>query len=135
MKCFITCSTICLLLTASYLYGETVFAGSNLFTFPAMTAIKTQPFTPQPITFSAQQRNRFTNSVTFNWNIPSRSLEKQGMITIYSLLGQVVAHIPVTNHNGSALWDLSNKQTGNGLYLARISYGRTTRNLKLMLWN
>lgn len=136
MKFMMKCTLLCLTVFISYLHGETVFAGSNTFQFPVMTGVKTAPFSAKPATFTLQGLNRFSRSATFTWSFPSsRASEKQGNITVYTLLGKVVTRIPIYQHAGTTQWNYSKRLSNNGLYIARITYGATSKNLKMMMWN
>jgi len=136
MKFMMKCTLLCLTVFTFSLHSETIFAGSNVFSFPVMTSVKTVPFSPKPATFTLQGLNRFSRSATFAWSFPSqRASEKQGYIMIYSLLGKVVAKIPINQNSGTTQWNFSKALSNNGLYIARINYGTSVKNLKLMMWN
>jgi len=135
MKFLIKTTLLSLFLGIVTLYGETVIAGSNIFTFPEMTGIKTIPYAPKPSLFTVQRTGHFSRAVTFSWSFPSKAANREGVITIYSLLGKVVTRIPVQTSSGSTRWDFSRSFNNSGLYIARISYGAESKNLKLMLWN
>jgi hypothetical protein len=136
MKQLVTGAMICMVTAASLLYAaDPLFAGSNIFTFPTMVGIKTQPAVQKPVFFKSSNMHPFSKAVTFSWFFPSRSIEKQGMITIYSLQGRVVTKMPIQKNAGTATWNFSQTQHKSGIYIARISYGVTRQNLKLMMWN
>lgn len=125
---------LCTLLAASLLYGEVTFAASNVFSFPAMTSVRTTHQAQAPAFFTSSGLNPVTRNVAFSWNFPAKAKDLSGSITLFSLQGKVVARIPVNNHSGSTLWVPPASFCRNGIYIARIKYGVENRNLKLMLW-
>jgi hypothetical protein len=116
-------------------FSEELTVESNTFTFPEMTAVRVRNITPQENFFRYSSPRQMSRSITFSWAFPGSLSAKTGTITIYSLLGRVVAKLPVQKNTGNATWQFSQGLSRNGLFIARISYGENTRNLKLMLWN
>lgn len=116
-------------------FGEILKAESNTFTFPEITAISAKKITPQQSWFKHTGLRPMSRSITFSWAFPGSFKEKSGVIIVYSLLGKAVAEIPIYKNTGTATWRFSAGQSGNGLFIARITFGGQSRNLKLMLWN
>ena len=125
---------ICCIAAAACI-GEMLKAESNAFTFPEITAVSARKVTPQKSWFKHTGLRPLSRSITFSWAFPNGSNEKSGMITVYSLLGQVVAKIPAYKNTGTATWRFNPGQCKSGLFIARINFGGQSRNLKLMLWN
>ena len=116
-------------------FGEMLKAESNTFTFPEITAVRSINIAPQQSWFKHTGLRPLSRQITFSWSFPGASNEKSGLITVYSLLGQVVAKIPVRKNVGTATWQFSPGQCKSGLFIARITFSGQSRNLKLMLWN
>jgi hypothetical protein len=126
---------LCCSLGISIGYGEVVTAESNVFTFPAITiGVVAKNILPPQNYFKHSMIRPSDRSITFSWAFPGSANEKPGAITVYSLLGKVVAKIPVRQKIGSAAWQLTPSSCKNGLFIARISYNENVKNLKLMLW-
>lgn len=126
----------CLVLAAlTTAYSEEIKAESNTFTFPPITAVSTKSVLPQSSFFRHTGGRALSRSITFSWSLPGNVSEKAGTITVYSLLGRVVTKLPVQKNTGIATWNVDPKLSKNGLFIARMSYGSTVKNLKLMLWN
>ncbi|MBN1308094.1 MAG: T9SS type A sorting domain-containing protein [Chitinispirillaceae bacterium] len=116
-------------------FGEVIQAESDVFTFPPITGIVAKNTPPQRSFFRHSGLRPYSRAITFSWAFPGSPAENNGTIAVYSLLGKVVAKIPVRGKTGTATWRLASAQCGNGIFIARIVYGDTARNLKLMLWN
>lgn len=126
----------CLVLVAlTTVYSEEIKAESNTFTFPPITAVSAKSVLPQASFFRHTGGRPLSRSITFSWSFPGSVSEKTGTITVYSLLGRVVAQLPVQKNSGTATWHVAPTLSRNGLFIARMSYGTTVKNLKLMLWN
>ena len=124
-----------LLLAVTLPHSEQITAESNTFTFPAMipvTVVRSVVANPY---FRHTALTPFSRTVSFSWSLPGVAEKQTGVITVYSLLGRVVARIPVARSTGTAQWNFQTSQCRSGIYLARISLSGQTRNLKLMLWN
>jgi hypothetical protein len=137
MMQFIKGTMLCTIVAVSLLYGiDPIFSGSNVFTFPTMTGIKTQHVTAQqPPFFRSSTVRPNSKVVTFSWYFPAPATKNPGTITVYSLLGRVVAKMPVQTHSGTVTWNLAASPCKSGVYIVRINYGVNRQNLKLMLWN
>jgi hypothetical protein len=125
---------LCCITAAVIVNGETITAKSNVFSFPSITRVATNPSANHYSWFRQSGFQRGNRSVTFSWMLPGTN-DRAGSITIYSLLGKVVATIPVTQSSGTATWNLPRSQSRSGIYIARLSSGDHIKNLKLMLWN
>ncbi|MBN1757233.1 MAG: T9SS type A sorting domain-containing protein [Chitinispirillaceae bacterium] len=124
-----------ILLAVAMLHSEEITAESNVFSFPEMVPVKMQHSAIAAPFFRNTALNPFARSVTFSWSLPVTPGKERGAIVIYSLLGRVVARIPVDKAAGSAHWDFRSSFSRSGIYLARLQLGGQVRNLKLMLWN
>ena len=101
----------CCLIGVSINYGELVTSESNVFTFPPITRVVVKNILPQQSYFKHSTLRPNSRTVTFTWSFPEALSEKNGVITIYSLLGKVLAKIPVQQKAGSAIWRLKNGTT------------------------
>ncbi len=115
-------------------FGEVLKVESNTFTFPEVSAVSAKKALPGSSWFKYNGINPLSRSITFSWNFSECLNNKAGAITIYSLLGMVVARIPVNKKTGTATWKFDAGQCKNGLFIAQICFGGHTKNLKLMLW-
>jgi hypothetical protein len=125
----------CCIAIAGAAFAETISVGSNVFSFPAISAVKTIKVEKRHSFFSHSGLQPLSRSITFSWSLPAVTSKQTGVITMYTLLGRVVTRIPVNKSSGTATWQLSPSQSKSGVYIARIRIGKQTRNLRLMLWN
>lgn len=131
----VTAACVICIFTAGSIIAETIAVGSNVFSFPVISAVKNIKVHQKPSYFRQSGLQPLSRSVTFSWSLPAVSSQQSGVITLYSLLGRIVTRIPVNMSSGTATWQLSPSQCRSGVYIARISIGKQARNLRLMLWN
>ena len=124
-----------ILLTAALLHSEQITAESNVFSFPAMVPVTMHRVAAERPYFRHTGVSPFARTVRFSWSLPVSAKKVSGTIVVYSLMGRVVARIPVTGAKGTAEWNLRSTSTRSGIYLAQIRVAEQTKNLKLMLWN
>ncbi|MBN1578086.1 MAG: T9SS type A sorting domain-containing protein [Chitinispirillaceae bacterium] len=135
MKGRLKTASLCCIAALSASFGELLQAESNAFSFPPITGVTVKNVPPRQIFFKHSGLHPNSRAITFSWAFPGSPGEKTGTITIYSLLGKVVAKIPVRKKTGTATWQLASTQCRNGLFIAHLSYNGNVRNLKMMLWN
>jgi hypothetical protein len=123
-----------ILLPLSLAAGDIVTASSNSFIFPSAVGIKGGTAIANAI-----QTNHFTFSARpgimgFSWSVAYQSQVKSGKITIYSLNGRTVKTFAISAKTGSLSWKAPNKETPAGIYIAKLSFGSSIQNLKLVLY-
>ena len=131
----VTAACVICIFTAGAIVAETIAVGSNVFSFPVISAVKNIKVHQKPSYFRQSGLQPLSRSVTFSWSLPGVPSQQAGAITLYSLQGRVVSRLPVYKSSGTATWHLLPSQCGSGVYIARIRIGTQAKNLKLMLWN
>jgi hypothetical protein len=134
MKKAVGLSIAGVVLAWSLVFGETITASSDPFTFPPFSGVKNGITGPHQIYFKCSGLSLKSNAVSFAWSVPMKLKDEIGTISVYSLQGRTIKKIHVNSNNGSILWKMTQSESkAAGMCIAYFSFGSVKQNAKLVI--
>ncbi len=114
--------------------GETITAGSDVFTFPAISSVKNGLSPYHPVYFRCSGNSPRSSAMVFAWSIPAGLKADHGTITVHSLLGKTIRQFRLNSRSGSIVWkNEANNRMAPGIYFARFAFGSFIQNSTLII--
>jgi hypothetical protein len=114
--------------------AETVIKNSAPFSFPLTVGVKWKQ-SPQgkEASFVSRSHCMGRKVVEFSWSLPGKT--EKGTISIFTIAGSRIKTFSVNAPEGSIRWEIStDKKVAKGIYFARLTYGKNTKNLKFFVY-
>jgi hypothetical protein len=124
---------VCLSVAVRFAAAETVVKSSAPFSFPITVGISGNNLLQSANEIFLYNSHMAGNkTVELSWSLPV--MAKTGTISIFTVAGVKVKTFAITSRSGRVVWDLTQGRIGKGVYCATISYGPSTKNLKLVIY-